>query len=213
MTKTTGLHRIRVTGDTYALLDEASGSTGHSYDTVIQLWAATAGADTAAVEAARRALSVQAATQDELRRGLADCAPNLRVAAIRLDKRHASPSETADGFERTHSGADLTTNGVDLWRSVRGYWVIAPRSNAIAAYRLGHFLGLYAGISWSGATDKRRFALTGYRIDGGNRVNPETGDILQPASSEENEALKYLAGHTLAMPTGAANPIANLFTN
>ncbi|MFD9551685.1 fumarylacetoacetate hydrolase family protein [Nocardia salmonicida] len=38
-----------------------------------------------------------------------------------------------------------------------------------------------------------------------------SGDVLGAASEDEIEALKYLDGHALSMPPGAANPIANLF--
>lgn len=208
--KTTELHRIRVTSDTFDLLTDASELTGHSFDTVIQLWAGAA--SDVGSEAARRALGVRAASQDELRAKLSTCVPNLRIAAIRLDRWHAGASTAADGFARTHAGADLTTVGTDLWLSVRGYWAIAPRSNAIAAYRLGHFLGLFAGVTWSASIDKRRYALTGYRIDGEDRVDPERGVVIGRASDDEVAALKCLERHALAMPTGAKNPIANLFT-
>ncbi|MFC8383236.1 hypothetical protein [Nocardia sp. NPDC057272] len=211
--KTNDLQRIRVSGDTLAMLDDASELTGYSYDTLIQLWGTAVGPNAAAAAAAGAALAMRAVTQEEMRRGLAECAPNLRVAGIRLDHWHSSPHSVADGsgFDRTHAGADFTTSGVNLWLSVRGYWVVGPRSNAIAAFRLGRFLALYAGVTWSAATDKRRFALTGYRINGCKRVDPESGDVLGAASEDEIEALKYLDGHALSMPPGAANPIANLF--
>lgn len=207
-------HRIRISDDTKVLLDTESSRTGHSYDTLIQLWGAAAGADPAAASKASAALRVQAATQDELRIGLAECAPNLRVAAIRLDDWHSSPESVVNGFgfSRSHAGADLTTTGTALWRSVRGHWVIGTRSNAIAAYRLGQFRGLYCGITWSASYEKRRYALTGYEIVGTDRTDWETDSVIGPASAEEIAAREYLKAHSLAMPSGAANPIANLFT-
>ncbi|WP_063016324.1 hypothetical protein [Nocardia nova] len=213
---TTDLQRIRVSGDTRAMLDEASERTGHSYDTLIQLWGTAAGRNAEAAATALKALNMRAATQEEMRQDLAGCAPNLRITAIRLDQLHSSPSaRDADGygFERECGGADFTTDGAELWRSVRGYWVVGLRSNAIAAFRLGKFRALYAGVSWSAAKNKRRYALTGYRIEGRKRLDPDSGTVIGAASEEEITALEYLENHTLGMPPGAANPIANLFSD
>lgn len=213
--KTTDLHRIRVSSDTVALLDESSARTGLGYDTLIQLWGAATGNDPEASAVAREALDSRSATQDEMIQELSETSPNLRVTAIRLARfgPGATTAEPGYGFDRTHAGADLTTTGIDLWLSVRGYWAIGTRSNAIAAFRLGRFLDLYAGITWSAAKDKRRYALTGYRIAGRERIDPHTGAVLGAASDEEIRALDFLRTHTLGMPQGAANPIANLFTD
>ncbi len=115
------------------------------------------------------------------------------------------------GFERYRAGADLSTTGWDLWQSTRGCWVIRPDSNAIAAFRLGHFLALYSGVTWSGLIEKRRHVLTGYQVTDRGRLDPASGRLLGNASDDEQSALAYFTQHRLDMPNGAAAPVIKFF--
>lgn len=187
-------HRIRISAETRKLLDDAHDLNGHTDDVLIQLFHAAAGEGLEA-RLAREALAIRAASREKFVTDLADRCPNLRIAAIRL-------------------GPTISMNPTteELWRVTHGHWVLGTRSNAIAPFRLGVNLGLFAGITWSAANDEnRRYALSGYRVHDGLRLNPETGDPLGDASDEEIAAHRYLASHHLTMLAGAANPVVNLF--
>lgn len=98
-----------------------------------------------------------------------------------------------------------------IWEAVRGWWTIATSTAYLVAFRLGFPLALFAVDGWSGKNaDGRRFALGGYAIVSGRRIDPLTGADLGAASAVEVGIAAVVLKHRLVMPIGAANPVAVL---
>ncbi|MCK0441058.1 hypothetical protein MUG78_16790 [Gordonia alkaliphila] len=209
-----GTRRIRVDDATFDTLTGLSDRTGFDLDTIINLLAEEHSADTEFERGTARAALSESATDYRALRALASAAaPDLRVAAIRLGESTESASRAADGlFDRDYMGANFRTGDPQLWRSTRGFWKISTQPNALAAYRLGVFLGLYGGVAWSGRSGEgRRWALTGYRVDGNDRVDPETGQTIGASTTQERELLEVLGAHRMGLPAGSSNPVVNLY--
>lgn len=205
--------RIRLSRDTANQLDRLTEDSGLDIDTVVQLLiiASQGGEDSNKASALLHAV---AQSQTQIAGAAMAAAPDIKVAAIRLGDLSESPATSAlQGFDRDYKGATLSTIDPQLWRSTRGFWDMADRATALASYRLGAFLGLYCGITW---TDRdpdsgRRYAKTGYRVENGRRLDPDTGSDQGPASTDENALLAALTRKMLSMPAGAQNPVANLY--
>ena len=205
--------RTRLGADTAKQLNHYMDTTGQDIDTVIQLLVA-AHQEGDPTGRASQMLNSSSQTQNQIAGAAMAAAPDEKLAGIRLGALAPAPmAEAVDGFDRDYMGADLDTEGAQLWKSTRGDWNISNRPTALAAYRLGLCLTLYCGVTWSprNPVTGRRYALTGYEIVEDRRIEPDTGRDVGAASRDEKALAAALGGKILSMKTGAQNPVVNLY--
>lgn len=132
------------------------------------------------------------------------------VVGIRLGTHDESGAQE-EPWVRMHSGLDLDETYIpSIWASARGWWVVNERAGMVVAFRAGLPKALFVVQRWSEPEARRRYALDGYAVVGGRRIDPGSGIDIGPASKVEGNVENCVMGRRLVMEPQAANPIVIL---
>lgn len=204
--------RMTISGDAVAELVSRAESLGIDPADMISAIAESHAGDKSVDEVLHGRSTLQGSTPDDFHQALSPLT-DLAVAAVRLSAP-STEGQQSSPFARSILGASMGELDLEtLWGSVRGHWVISPKTDVLVGFRLGNPLGVFRVDEWSPpASDKRRYALDGYAIRGARRFRFTLGGAsdIGPASDEEIAMADTIMSRRLVMKRGASNPIVRL---
>lgn len=203
--------RIQVEGESLAQLMRLVEATGLSLAEATEsaISQATAAPLSLLPKAARE---LSPATHLEMRDSLSPITSS-RVAGIRLGALNKDGAQESP-WPRNHCGLSIdgSSDLSEVWSSTRGWWVIAPETSFLVAYRTGAPLYVFRVTDWStpAPSERRRWAESGYALVQGRRVCPVTGADEGPATATETAVAEILQSHRLQMKPQSVNPVVVL---